>query len=131
MEIAFLFFVDSVKALIELIAHFQVVINTRLKKRRITAILEYFRKKGIIFDGVYKDTKANKTYYKDYSQIFLDFEIKSQKQALAKVLVRIFNFLILKIVSSLSLSNVELRGRNGEELLYESTIKNPEQSFFW
>lgn len=61
-------------------------------------------------DGIYASRKHKSTFYEDYSQIFLDFNISQPKERIL-------------FVNSLELDYEEIRNRCGEHLIKDDSIR--------
>jgi len=89
-------------------------------EQRTLEILHIFENKGVIFDAVYvkQHLKRRNNLYMSYSQIFEDFEISFEDvkwQAL--------------IVCAICLDNTEIKSRDGEELLFDTTVNNGKEFY--
>jgi hypothetical protein len=134
----------AITGLVKLLRKFQVVMVSTLNESKIMAILNYFKTRKILFDGVYtnySESILNNNSYFSYTQIFDDFESApsdancqisqsepSKMDHLNDIPSHKVTSIISLIVCALTLENNEIKLRSPEELLYTDTV-NKEKMF--
>ena len=85
---------------------FYLVLFCSLKPTRAQELLQFFRKKGFVFDAVYRTTTPN--CFQNYSQVAEDFKLQDSSSVL--------------VVSSLNLDEKEITARKGKDLLSDNSV---------
>lgn len=99
---------------------FQVVIHFKWPLQNFQHFLDFLKQNKATVDGLYQATSQSHEYFQDYSQILLDFGIKSYEEIAKRVLI------IAPWDHQLDRSDVDCQS---ELLLYDKNIINPDLGF--